>query len=89
MAHRRAFSNDVTEALSDFAETLTDEREQVAWEEHLMSSDPVSLSKLGERFGVTKQRMGQIVNGIRKRAKTFLLNRLGPEVEMGWTIDQD
>lgn len=85
-AHRRAFTEDVSKSLEAFATTLKDEREEAAWTEHLMSDDPISLSELGTRFGVTKQRMGQIVNGIRKRLKAHLLQDLGPEVELGYRI---
>lgn len=82
MAHRAAFSADVSVALDEFAKTLKDPREIAAWGEHLMSDDPISLAELGERFGVTKQRMGQIVNGIRKRLKEHLVSSLGPDVEL-------
>lgn len=82
MAHKAAFSADVSVALDEFARTLSDPREVAAWREHLMADEPVSLSELGERFGVTKQRMGQIVNGIRKRLKEHLVEQLGPDVEL-------
>jgi RNA polymerase sigma-32 factor len=81
-ASQRELSDDVGEALESFRETLTDPREQAAWEEHLLSDDPVSLSELGKRFGVTKQRMGQIVSALRKRLKTHLVERLGPDIEL-------
>ena len=86
-AFRRSFSEDVSQALDAFAETLTDEREKEAWAQHLMSEDPVSLSELGQKFGVTKQRMGQIVAGMRKRLKAHLIERLGPDVELGYQFE--
>ncbi len=88
-AFRRAFADDVSQALDEFADTLTDEREKEAWSRHLMSEDPVSLSELGQRFGVTKQRMGQIVASMRKRLKTHLIDRLGPDIELGYQFDVD
>lgn len=87
-AFRRELSDDVGEALEAFRETLSDPRELAAWEEHLLSDDPVSLSELGKRFGVTKQRMGQIVSGLRKRLKTHLVERLGPDIELGYQFDE-
>ena len=84
-AHKKAIAEDVGAALDSFGRTLEDEREKAAWEEHLMSDDPVSLSALGARFGVTKQRMGQIVNGIRKRLRTHLIETLGPDVRLEFT----
>lgn len=86
-AFHKAFSESVSDALASFGATLTDEREKLAWEKHLMSEDPVSLSELGKQFGVTKQRMGQIVSAMRKRLKAHLIERLGPEVELGYQLD--
>ncbi|MEQ9501517.1 MAG: sigma-70 family RNA polymerase sigma factor [Deltaproteobacteria bacterium] len=88
-AFRNEFANDVSEALAEFATTLKDDRERMAWEKHLMSEDPMSLSELGEQFGVTKQRMGQIVQAMRKRLKQHLINRLGPDVELGYNLDAE
>jgi len=87
-AFKREFASDVSAALESFAATLTDEREKVAWEKHLMAEDPVSLSELGEQFGVTKQRMGQIVGALRKRLKAHLIRELGPEVELDFSWSQ-
>ncbi len=86
-AYRREFADDVSTALDSFAQTLTDEREKDAWEHHLMSEDPKSLSELGKKYGVTKQRMGQIVAGIRKRLKVHLIEKLGPDVELGFHFE--
>lgn len=88
-AFKNEFASDVGKALDEFAATLTDEREKMAWEKHLMSEDPMSLSELGAEFGVTKQRMGQIVQAMRKRLKTHLINRLGPDVELGYNLDAE
>ncbi|MBK8011271.1 MAG: sigma-70 family RNA polymerase sigma factor [Deltaproteobacteria bacterium] len=88
-AYRAEMEGEVGAALESFAATLTDPREKAAWAEHLMAEDAVSLSDLGARFGVTKQRMGQIVNGIRKRLKAHLIQRLGPGVELGFSLDLD
>jgi RNA polymerase sigma-32 factor len=87
-AFKSEFASSVTKALDAFAETLTDEREKRAWEAHLMSDDPKSLSELGAEFGVTKQRMGQIVSGLRKRLKKHLVSTLGPDVELGFQFDE-
>lgn len=86
-AQRTEMSEDVSQALESFAATLKDPREKAAWEEHLMAEDPLPLSALGERFGVTKQRMGQIVNAIRRRLKTHLVKVLGPDVQLDYTPD--
>lgn len=87
-AFKSEFATSVSEALDGFAATLTDEREKRAWEKHLLAEDPMSLSELGAEFGVTKQRMGQIVSGIRKRLKKHLVETLGPDVELGFQFDE-
>jgi RNA polymerase sigma-32 factor len=86
-AYRREFSSDISRAFDEFAQTLTDPREQAAWNDHLMSEDPTSLSELGKQFGVTKQRMGQIVTGLRKRLREHLIQALGPDVELGFQLE--
>src|SRR6185369_538207 len=49
--------------IAAFQRRLTDEREIAVWREHLAAvEDPIPLGVLGERFGVTKQRMGQIAD---------------------------
>ncbi len=87
-AFQAEFSAAVSGALASFAETLTDEREKVAWERHLMDDDPMSLSELGAMFGVTKQRMGQIVSSMRQRLRRHLVQTLGPDVELGFQFDE-
>src|SRR5262249_42750771 len=87
--YRREFEQEVSTALESFADTLTDAREKVAWREHLMAEDPASLSELGARFGVTKQRMGQIVAALRKRLKDHLIDTLGPDVQLGFNLDSE
>jgi RNA polymerase sigma-32 factor len=87
LTYRREFETEVSNALESFADTLKDPREMMAWKEHLMAEDPISLSELGQRFGVTKQRMGQIVSAIRKRLKDHLIETLGPDVQLGFNLD--
>lgn len=87
-AFKSEFASEVSEALAAFAAGLTDEREKLAWQEHLMSDDPMSLAELGAKFGVTKQRMGQIVSAMRKRLKTHLLKELGPDVELNFDFSR-
>lgn len=86
-AYRNELNADLSDAFESFGASLTDLREQAAWQEHLIAEDPVSLSELGAEFGVTKQRMGQIVSGLRKRLKAHLVSTLGEEVELGFSLE--
>jgi len=57
--------------LSEFAETL-DERSQFFWEHRLMSDSPWTLQRLGDNFGVSRERARQIEARILTRLKAFL-----------------
>ncbi len=70
----------IKERLEAFADTLSDERERAIWYDRLMENEPASLSVLGERFGVSKERIRQIEVRIRKKLKVFLRNELGDEI---------
>lgn len=65
----------------EFGQTLTDPRERALWDEHLRGEDPKPLSELAERFGQTKQRLGQLANGLRARFRARLIERFGDAVE--------
>ena len=63
-----------------FAETLRDERELAIWHERLTAQEPASLSELGERFGVNKERVRQVEARMKKRLKEHLTASLGDEI---------
>jgi RNA polymerase sigma-32 factor len=71
----------VRELADDFGRGLTDPRERALWEDHLRSDDPRPLSELAARFGQTKQRLGQLANGLRQRFRARLVERFGDQVE--------
>ena len=80
--HEKAFAEDVGEAFRLFEKNLKDDRERAIFLEHMTAEDPLSLTVLGERFGVSKQRMGQIVSALKKRLKKHLLTTMGPDIQM-------
>ncbi len=67
-------------ALEAFGDTLTDERDKTIWTRRLLSQDPVSLAELGQQFGVSKERIRQLEERLKNRARAFLLDALGDEV---------
>jgi RNA polymerase sigma-32 factor len=79
---------ELTSALRDFMtsfqQSLRDEREQVVWREHLAADEPTPLGELGARYGVSKQRMGQIADRLKKRFREEIVEELGPEVRTDW-----
>jgi RNA polymerase sigma-32 factor len=84
-AARAQLSSSVRALMQRFDTTLTDERERAIWREHLAADDePKPLSALGERFGVSKQRMGQIADKLKKRFRDELVTELGQDIQMTW-----
>jgi len=79
----------VREKLAAFAETLTDERERAIWEERLVAAEQASLAELGERFGVSKERIRQVESRIRRRLKEFLTDEMGDEIDFEFEVPAD
>jgi len=77
------------EAMNGFAASLSDPRERAIWTEHLAAEDPVSLGEIGSRFGVSKQRMGQIADKLKTRFREQIVTRLGPEIRTDWLSEED
>ena len=75
--------------LRDFAETLKDDREQSIWAERLTAQDPASLALLGERFGVSKERIRQVEARIKRRLKDYLVEQMGSEIDFEFDIPVD
>lgn len=71
--------------MSAFAETLVTEREQAIWSERLIAEDPIALAALGERFGVSRERIRQVEARMKKKLKAFLTERLGDELVLDFT----
>lgn len=72
--------------LDTFAATLTDERERTIWERRMIAQDPVSLSELGEEFGVSKERIRQVEARIKKRLRQYLEDELGEEIAFEFQV---
>jgi RNA polymerase sigma-32 factor len=77
------FSTLFRERLRAFADAeIRDDRERVIWEERLLASDPVSLAVLGDRFGVSKERVRQVEARLKKRLKAYVEERFGDEIQL-------
>jgi len=79
----------VHEKLATFAETLKDDRERIIWSERMVATDPVPLSGLGARFGVSKERVRQLEARMKKRLKAYLEQELGDEIAFEFTSPED
>jgi RNA polymerase sigma-32 factor len=78
----------VQEKLKAFQLTLEDERERAIWAERLVANEPASLSDLGERYDVSKERIRQIEVRIKRRLKTYLQSELGEEIDFEFDIPE-
>lgn len=61
----------IKERLRTFGEGLKD-KELVVFRERLMAEQPLTLREIGERYGISRERVRQIENRVKKRLKTFL-----------------
>ncbi len=75
--------------LDNFATDLTNERERDIWHSRLVATDPESLSTLGERYGVSKERIRQVEARMKKRLRTYLEAELGEEVDFEFQVPED
>ncbi len=74
--------------LRAFEATLEDERERAIWKERLMAGEPSSLSDLGERYEVSKERIRQIEVRIKRRLKAYLQQELGEEINFEFDMPE-
>jgi RNA polymerase sigma-32 factor len=81
---RAELSDALQRFIAGFRTGLKDDRERAVWQEHLATEDPVPLGELGTRFGVSKQRMGQIADQLKRRFRTEIVAALGPEIRTDW-----
>ena len=75
--------------LTEFAATLSDDRERAIWTKRLTSADPSSLSVLGKEFGVSKERIRQIEARIKRRLKAHLTQAMGDEIAFEFDVPED
>ncbi|MFT7518813.1 MAG: RNA polymerase sigma-32 factor [Kiritimatiellia bacterium] len=76
----------VKDKLGSFAETLKDDRERTIWNERLVAVTPVSLSELGKRYGVSKERIRQVEARIKKRLRKYFESELGEEIAFEFNV---
>ncbi|MDR2443357.1 MAG: RNA polymerase factor sigma-32 [Deltaproteobacteria bacterium] len=70
----------VSDKLERFRETLT-ERELTILDKRLLTEDPVTLQELGEEFGVSRERVRQLEERLKKTLADYLLKEL-PELNL-------
>jgi RNA polymerase sigma-32 factor len=79
----------IEKLMERFAETLDNERDRAIWQEHLVAAEPRSLVELGARYGVSKQRMGQLATRIKRAFRRHVIEELGPTTQLHWLFTQE
>ena len=75
----RRFAKDKVE---EFEKTL-EGKEREIFRARLLSEDPTTLQEIGEQFGISRERVRQIENRLKKRLKDFLKGDAGDIEEVG------
>lgn len=69
-------------AIEAFGDQIDTDRKKAIWFERMIAEDPKTLVTLGSQWDVSKERIRQVEVQIREEFKTFLINRLGKEIEV-------
>jgi len=65
----------VGELMRAFGDTLTG-KDRTIFEERLLAEEPRTLQEIGETFGVSRERVRQIEERVKKRLKAYLVNEI-------------
>ncbi|HEX2226840.1 MAG TPA: RNA polymerase factor sigma-32 [Candidatus Binatia bacterium] len=63
------------EKMAQFAEGLKD-KELVIYQERLLNEDPLTLREIGEKYGISRERVRQIEERLKKKLKAYLSKEL-------------
>jgi RNA polymerase sigma-32 factor len=66
--------------LEEFSKTLTKVRDIDIWNLRLLASDPISLQALGDKYGVSKERIRQLESKIKIQLKQYLEQEMGTDI---------
>jgi RNA polymerase sigma-32 factor len=75
--------------LNAFRADLKDNRNRAIWDDRLTSADPLSLSELGRKFDVSKERIRQLESRMRLDLKERLEKRLGDSIDFSFRLPQE
>lgn len=67
--------NLIATRIREFGETLEGKDREI-FDERMIADDPITLRELGERYGVSRERVRQIEDRIRKKLREFLVDAI-------------
>jgi RNA polymerase sigma-32 factor len=62
----------ISQKVREFGETLTG-KDRVIFEGRLMAEEPLTLQDIGDRYGISRERVRQIEERVKKKLKAYLL----------------
>jgi RNA polymerase sigma-32 factor len=74
--------NFAREQVEEFAETLTDKEREI-FRSRLLTEEPITLAEVGQRFGISRERVRQIETRLKRRLKEFIKARASDIEEAG------
>lgn len=74
----------VSEKMAEFAKTLKG-KEHVIFSKRLLAEEPLTLQEIGDQYGISRERVRQLENRLKKKLKEYLLRELkgGKDLEAG------
>jgi RNA polymerase sigma-32 factor len=63
----------ISKKVQEFGATLAG-KDRVIFEGRLMAEEPLTLQEIGDRYGISRERVRQIEERIKKKLKAFLLS---------------
>jgi RNA polymerase sigma-32 factor len=71
------------EKLATFRETLVGkDKEMAIFEQRLVADEPLTLQELGDRFGISRERVRQLEQRLTGRLREYLREEMGDAVEV-------
>lgn len=77
------FNMMLRERLASFRTTLISEKDIAIFDERLVAEDPLTLQELGDRFGVSRERVRQLEARLTSKLREYLKSEFGEAVEVG------
>jgi RNA polymerase sigma-32 factor len=72
------------EKLAEFRKTLTGKEKELAiFDERLVADEPLTLQELGDRFGISRERVRQLEQRLTSRLREYLQAEMGEAAEVG------
>ncbi len=67
--------NLIKEKIHEFGRTLRD-KEKLIFEQRMVAEEPLTLQEIGEKYGISRERVRQLEERIRKRLRAFLVEQI-------------